>query len=252
MRWKWAKPDLQCKYPQPLTYTSLSCFFHIYTHWHINTCTDKSFPYMLWYYISFTLKLNAYRCTSSVHRGVPHYMMLHRSLVCIPSGLTACVSVCMWSSYIYFLNFSHPTVYMHSRFTFQCHFMFMCVREMFYLSHIPPCMSQFLCICVWLQIAECFDVHVCTSYMKYNAYLCLGVLCGVSSPLCVCVGLSEPLTGLLWIRQIIFSTLWLSKYWDIIYITYITKTKILPVQNKCGFFASAILVCLHTTQLHNV
>ncbi len=36
------------------------------------------------------------------------------------------------------------------------------------------------------------------------------------------------------------------------YISYITKTKFLPAQNKFGYLANAILVYLHKTRLHNV
>lgn len=135
----------------------------------------------------------------------------------------------------------------------------LCVLErcfIFPISH-HVCAHFYASSCLatdsWMLWCLCMHVHYMKyNYMKYNVYLCLGVLCRVFSPLCVCICLSEPLTGLPWIWWIIFNTLWLSKYWDIMYITYITKTKFLPVQNKFGFFASAILVCLHKTQLHNV
>lgn len=162
-------------------------------------------------------------------------MMAHRSLVCTPSGLAVCVCVRAMFSHSS-LNFLHPTAYMHSGFTFLCEFlhfsgfMYACLRVL--SLHVPPCMCPFLCICVWLQIVARFDVYVCMSmnYVKYNFYLCLAVLCRVFSPLCACLCLSEPLAGLPWFWQIIFRTLWFSKYWDM-YITYITETKFLPAQN---------------------
>ncbi len=128
-------------------------------------------------------------------------------LSCLYSLQSRCVCVCLRVMFLHsFLNFLHPTVYMHSRFTFLCEFlyfsrfMYVCLRNVLSF-HVPPCIYSFSCICVWLQIGVGFDVYVCMSmnYVKCNFYLCLGVLHCVFGPVLACLDLFEPLTGLPWL-----------------------------------------------------
>lgn len=145
MRWKWTKPDPPREYTQPhsRTYTPF-VFVHIHGHSHVNSCTDKSFSDMLWYNISFTLKLNAHR-PSSARR---HRTMAHRSLVCIPSGLAVCVCARLCLMFIHsFRNFptSHCACTAGSWFfPYSSRFMHVCPRDVLSL-HVPSCARLFLC-----------------------------------------------------------------------------------------------------------
>lgn len=91
----------------------------------------------------------------------------------------------------------------------------------------------------WVQITR----NIISTYVEWLLY-------HVFSPLCVCLCISEPLARLPWFWQIIFRTLWFSKYGDM-YITYITTTKFLPAQNEFGYLATTIQVYLHNCAMWN-
>lgn len=186
---------------------------------------------MLWYNFSFTLHLNAHRPTSSVQKCTPQLedaiWWLNALLFLFPPVLLVCVHVLPMFACVMFLhslhNFLNPTVYMHSGFMLLSKFLYFCgflVLRVALSVHVPLWMCLFLCICVWLQIVVCFDVYVrIRNIVKYNFYLCLAALHRAFTPLCVCLRLCEPLTGLpcLWPLHSLHHSHHLR-------ITYITRT----------------------------
>lgn len=146
-----------------LAHTHQSLFSHIHRPWHINTCTDKSLSDMLWYNISFTLKLNAHRPTFLLHRYIPQLddtIWWFSTLVCIPDGLSVDMFF-VWCSYILLFIFCLPLFTCTAGSGFFISFCILvitctCVWEILYLCMSQPILSD----CVWRPIAESCNGYV--------------------------------------------------------------------------------------------